>query len=214
MSPDGSTKPPPEEKLLHLIRAKGPWASESNASAAAAAAPARRGTGAGSDWRGRAIGGLRWPKLAAIGFGILLVFEVGLLVVQAMRPLPSVRVPEVEPLSNSAVSVTIPQPESAPSLAASVSRPLFVPPIETQAPVTTTPPKTGPSATAKLLAARLTLMGIMAGNPAQAIIEDSQTRKSYFVSPGQPVVEGAVLDQVFDNRVLLDFEGEKIELTL
>ena len=57
-------------------------------------------------------------------------------------------------------------------------------------------------------------MGIMAGNPGQAIIEDTQTKKSYFVSPGQPVVDGAMLDQVLDNRVILDFEGEKIELSL
>ena len=57
-------------------------------------------------------------------------------------------------------------------------------------------------------------MGIVAGEPAQAIIEDTQTNKTYFVTAGQAVVEGAVLDKVLDNRVILDLDGEKIELSL
>ena len=64
------------------------------------------------------------------------------------------------------------------------------------------------------MAARLTLMGIMAGNPGQAIIEDSQTKKTYFVTVGQGVVEGAVVEKILDNRIQLDLAGEKIELSL
>jgi len=60
----------------------------------------------------------------------------------------------------------------------------------------------------------LTLMGIVSGNPAQAIIEDAETKKTYFVTPGQMVVDGAVLERVLDNRVVLDLNGEKIDLTL
>ena len=96
-----------------------------------------------------------------------------------------------------------------PSLTASAARALFAPSAFT-ADASHAPP----SVSAKLLASRLTLMGIVSGNPAQAIIEDSQTQKTYFVTTGQAVVEGAVLEQVLDNRVVLDLGGEKIELTL
>ena len=71
-----------------------------------------------------------------------------------------------------------------------------------------------PSGSANLLSSRLTLMGIVSGEPAQAIIADSQTQKTYFVSVGQPVAEGAMLEQILDNRVILNYSGEKIELTL
>jgi type II secretory pathway component PulC len=64
------------------------------------------------------------------------------------------------------------------------------------------------------LVTRLTLSGIVAGDPAQAIIEDTETKKTYFVTAGQPVAEGAVLDQVESNRVILDLNGEKITLSL
>lgn len=57
-------------------------------------------------------------------------------------------------------------------------------------------------------------MGIVSGNPGQAIIEDSQTKKTHFVTVGQVVVEGAVVEQVLDHHVILDLDGEKIDLTL
>ena len=100
-----------------------------------------------------------------------------------------------------------------PSLAESVSRPLFSPPADASGSASSGP-RQAPSGSAALLASRLTLLGIVAGTPGQAIIEDSQTKKTHFVSPGQAVVDGAVVDQVLDTRVILDFLGEKIELTL
>jgi len=64
------------------------------------------------------------------------------------------------------------------------------------------------------LAARLTLVGIMAGDPAQAIIEDPQTQKAHFVTVGQHLIEGLIVEEIREDRVLLDLNGEKIELSL
>ena len=96
--------------------------------------------------------------------------------------------------------------------ASSASRPLFAAPAGRAG--TPGPSRSAPSGSAQLLASRLTLTGVISGDPPQAIIEDSQTQKTYFVTVGQALAEGAVLDQVLDNRVILDFQGEKIELNL
>lgn len=215
MSPDGFTKPPPEEKLLRLIRGKGP---RPDGGAERSPAPSRGM--AARDTVGSALSvraqGPDWPQLAVTGFGLLLIIEVMVLGVQLLRPLPALRVPEVIAPSSDEPPVAALPLEGLPSLAAGVSRPLFTAPVESSpSPGTPTAgPRSGPSAAAKMLASRLSLMGIVAGDPAQAIIEDSQTRKTYFVTTGQAVVEGAVLEQVLDNRVILDLDGEKIELTL
>ena len=211
MSPDGSTKPLPEEKLLKLIREK--------AARPASSTPAAAGAGGGGGFSaGNAVGGapgLHWPALAAGGFGAILLIEAVYLAVQLARPLPTVlavvpaRGLDTEPGAGQAAALEVP------SLAQSAAPTLFVSPVPD--PLTTLAPATqrrGPSDAVKLLSARLTLMGIMAGASPQAIIEDSQTKKTYFVTAGQAVVEGAVVDQVLDSRVILDVDGEKIELTL
>ena len=212
MSPDGSTKPPPEEKLLRLIRGKGPRADDgADRVPPIARTPARAAVGSAFSVRAQ---GLQWPRLAIGGFGLVVAAEVVWLAVQLTRPLPTVRIPD---LTNppSVEPTAAPRPlDDLPSLASSASRPLFAMPIETTTTPSTTTPRMAPSGTAKLLASRLSLMGIVAGEPAQAIIEDAQTRKTFFVTTGQVVVEGAVLEQVLDNRVFLHLDGEKIELTL
>lgn len=213
MSPDGSTKPPPEEKLLRLLRGKGPKAAAGSAATASSVfGPAavsvllvREGSGALAS---------QWPRLAVAGLGALLLVEAGLLATQAMQPLPVVDVPAVSTTDTPSHPVA-PLPE-APSLTSSAVHPLFAAPIEVTPVVPTpqTPTKPGPSALASVLSSRLTLMGVISGNPPQAIIEDAQTKKTYFVAPGQSVVEGATLSQVLDNRVILDLNGEQIELSL
>ena len=71
-----------------------------------------------------------------------------------------------------------------------------------------------PSGTVMSLVARLTLTGIVEGDPAQAIIEDSETKKTYFVTAGQVIVGGAILEKVGDTGVVLNLAGERIDLTL
>lgn len=199
MSPDGSAKPLPEERLLKLIRGK---------SARLAQAPAGAGqTAAAAQAMGRGGPARRWPQAATFGLGAVLALEVAVLVVEALRPAPTITMPVV-----SITQEPSPRPAPPPSLAQSATRPLFSAPSETAA--SPTPGSQGPSVAVTQLATRLTLLGIVAGEPGQAIIEDSQTQKTYFVSPGQPVTEGAVVDQVLENEVILSLHGETIRLSL
>ena len=87
MSPDGSTKPPPEEKLLKLIRAK--------AARPEAAAPALpQGGGLTAAAVGRSLGPRRprWTTLAAGGFILVLIIEAAYLVIELTQPLPTVSI--------------------------------------------------------------------------------------------------------------------------
>lgn len=212
MSPDGSTKTPPEEKLLRLIRGRGP--KPSPPAVAASPKPAGRARHLPRHSLSLREHGVRWPRLAVGVLAAVVVSELIALGVQLTRPMPVITTP---PASASDGGSREPaRIEPLPSLSEAAVRNIFASPI-TAAP-TPAPPapvvKTGPSASAKLLASRLTLMGIVSGEPPQAIIEDAQTKKTYFVSVGQVVVDGAVLQQVLDNRVLLELDGESIELSL
>jgi len=208
-------KPPPEEKLLRLIRGKDPKPAASTVSAAAShpmpTAVLRFGEVAA---QGRTR---RWPRIAAVTLSALIGLEAAYLLLQLMRPFPVIQVPVVPtvptppPITSEAGTSPAPLPDM-PSLAASAARPLFASPVHVMG--SALPSGAAPSAAVKTLAARLSLMGIVAGNPAQAIIEDAQTKKTYFVTVGQMVVDGAVLQSVLDHRVILELEGEKIELTL
>ena len=213
MSPDGSTKPLPEEKLLKLIRDKGPGVV---APAAVLARGAAANVRVASDAK-VGLPRLRWPTLIAGGLAVVLLVEATYLIIQLVRPVPNVTIPVVAnpPPVEPAGASTMP-PETA-SLALSASPTLFVAPTAHTTSFPSpgdSPGHGGPSEAVKLLAARLTLMGIVAGEPAQAIIQDSQNQKTYFVTPGQAVAEGATLEKVLDNHVILDLGGEKIELTL
>jgi len=130
-----------------------------------------------------------------------------------LRPLPEVRVPAVPEVSPPPAEV--PPLADMPSLAASAARPLFQSAAAgASAPGVSPTAGAGPSDVAKALASRLTLMGIVSGEPPQVVIEDAETKKTYFVTIGQAVVEGAVVEQVLENRVILDLGGEKIDLSL
>ena len=208
MSPDGSVKPPPEEKLLKLIRGK-PARPAAEAASAAPAVSVETAVVGPVGKRPR-LGRLPWTRWAVAVFGTLLGLEAVCLLAQIIWPLGAIDIPRPSAAPAGGEVQAAPAPEELPSLAASVSRPVF-------SPVSAGPSASAfspPSGSAKLLASRLTLMGIVAGEPAQAIIADSQTNKTYFVTAGQAVVEGAVLEQVLENGVVLDLGGEKIELAL
>ena len=218
MSPDGSGKPPPEEKLLQLIRGKtvkrpgpAPSSSQPVQSAAAAAGPVTVVIG-----RPRNSVSFPWANVAVGVLSLVLGIEVVGLIVEALWPLPPIETPTIQsshgPRAGSSKTTEL---DEMVSLSASASRPLFAASAATSSKTgTDQTAHAAPSAAAQQLAARLTLMGIVAGNPAQAIIEDSQTKKTYFVMVGQPVIEGAVLEQVLEHRAILNLNGEKIELAL
>ncbi|MBI3323684.1 MAG: hypothetical protein HYZ92_00195 [Candidatus Omnitrophica bacterium] len=216
MSPDGSKTVSPEERLLRLIRGKGrsPAGAEAvSVGTAPAAYPAsRRKTGRIGP--GRWIG---WFNLLLVG---LLTVELVVLVVAWLQPPPEppqVSIAQQRPDQGAEAALTDPLAELAktPSLVAAASRPLFhAETIGPALPVGGTPAQTGPSEEARSMASRLSLIGIVAGASPQAIIEDAQTHKTYFVAKGQTVVSEIVVVEVRDNRVILELRGEKIELTL
>ncbi len=204
MSPDGSVKSPPEERLLRLIRGA--------AKAAIRPQPSPVAGGLAMPPPGRWWQTLAWPRLAVGALGLMLAIELLALIIQTLRPLPTVSAPP------------LPAPAQAPTAPTDAFQPLANLPSITEAahPVFQSSGVSGspsvsprsPTGGARGLASRLTLMGIVSGEPAQAIIEDSQTKKTYFVSVGQMVVDGAMLEAVLDNRVVLVLDGERVELSL
>ena len=210
MSPDGSTKPSPEEKLLRLIREKGAKAQAGTSSQPLDQAGVSHVIVRHVDATAQ---GLRWSALAVGFLAAVLVFEAVLLVVNLRYPTPSITIPSISSTPPDGTPVGSPQAQGLPPLSQSASHQLFASSVPEQD-TPKLPKDNAPSEIGRQLASRLTLMGVVSGDPAQAIIEDSQTKKTYFVSKGQAVVEGATLDQVLDNRVILDLNGEKIELSL
>lgn len=228
MSPDGSTQSVPEEKLLKLIRGK-------SRSALAAAAPlvsagettllrqeTRRKTRTfkilPERFPGRRI---PWSRIVILGLGVVLLFEGKWLWEELKQPLRADELLSFEGVS----SPLLPQLSISerPSLVESAKRPLFIASATAHELPSTHSPQQGQANAdttaqihqmAKTLASRLTLLGIVASEPAQVIIEDSQTKKTYFVSLGQEVVEGAILKEVLEHQVILELSGEKITLTL
>jgi len=59
----------------------------------------------------------------------------------------------------------------------------------------------------------MSLIGIIAGDNPQAVIEDKKTQKTYYVSKGQFIGEFKVED-IQDGKIILNYNGQKIELYL
>lgn len=212
MSPVGSMKPSPEERLLALIRGKGKASAQASAQPAEAAGAVM----AAAPSAKKSSQPLQWTHLVMAGLAVVLLGEGIFIVYQLVQPPPVVAVPVVPPSPKEVVAP--PEPlHDVPSLAGSVTRPLFgaFTPAASPAGNDSAPQQhVGPSELAKQLVTRLTLTGIVAGESPQAVIEDNETKKTYFVTVGQVVAEGAVLEQVLDNRIILDLSGEKISLSL
>lgn len=246
MSPDGS-KSPPEERLLKLIRGKAPPpATGPHGPALRAEPPLAAGTGGevqpvaparpvGSTGAGGSTApSMRMPVTVTLGLpgwwlrvvqvvlGAVIMGELVTLVVVLSRPTPTVAAPPViQTAAPSPTPSTTMQELTAPmpSIAAAVSRPMFLSHTGSAASLsgTTVRPGGSPSADAKALVSRLSLTGIMDMGPgysAQAIIEDAHTKKTFVVTTGQSLIEGLVVSEIRDNRVMLDLNGEIIELSL
>ncbi|MFA4992040.1 MAG: hypothetical protein WC569_05635 [Candidatus Omnitrophota bacterium] len=61
--------------------------------------------------------------------------------------------------------------------------------------------------------ANLNLLGIITGDNSQAIIEDKALKKTFFLYKGDRMGTLKV-GEIRDNMVILDLDGEKIELTM
>ncbi len=212
MSPDGSAQAPlPEEKLLKLIRGKPrhPAASSPLAAASREIRHVLRASDGETAWW------FHWPQWVGGLLVAILAIEVLVMVVQIIRPLPHVELPAVTATAPSAVDRTTAPSVEMPSLSEQPAQSIFATTAaEPQWAAASSSSTVSPSAQANALAARLSLVGIVAGDPPQAIIEDSQTQKTFFVTKGQRVIEGAVLQEIRDSHVILQYQGEQIELTL
>ena len=212
MSPDGSKSISPEERLLRLIRGKSPEAARPAAGALAGMTELRQAQRPVRMWT------LPSWWLAAVNWSLggLVVAEVVMLLVIATRPAP--QPPALERLLQPREAVA---PDGVPAieeraggvgLTGVAGRALFASLHPTaQASVRLSPAL---SQEARALAARLNVIGLVDGDPPQAIIEDTQTQKTYFVSAGQSVTEGLIVTEIRENRVVLDLNGQPIELPL
>lgn len=57
------------------------------------------------------------------------------------------------------------------------------------------------------------LSGVVSGQAPQAIIKDKKSQKTYFLSKGQSLGEFKI-DDILEGKVILDFKGQKFELSL
>ena len=236
MSPDGPKNIPPEEKLLRLIRGSGAAANPSQAALPEAQAPAanepaaprssrlwRQGT---SWWRRIRVGdpeqSITWLIAMEIFLGAVVVVEATIMLLLWVQPLPdSSALPSASQTPDLAASAqraessaTGEAPPPLPSLVTAASRPLFRSLDPTRAPDASRSSSTPMSEQLSALANRLSVIGIIAGDPPQAIIEDAQTKKTYFVSVGQTVVEGLVVESIEEHRVVFSLNGQTMQLSL
>jgi len=151
-----------------------------------------------------------------IGLGAVLVAELGILILMWIAPEPVEHSEFLVPQPMAVLTPELP-PEPVPdppALASVVSTPLFQTAPQASSAPAEPQPITPQTEQARSLAARLSLIGVIAGEPPQAIIEDSQTKKSFFVTAGQSLIEGLMVKEILENRVVLDLYGERIELSL
>ena len=63
------------------------------------------------------------------------------------------------------------------------------------------------------LSEQLGLVGVIAGDNPQAIIEDKKAQKTYYLSKGQSL-DGYVVEEIYEDRVVLSYEGKNSSLFL
>lgn len=204
MNPSGSAKTPtPEERLLRLIRGKGQEAKTKSV----AAGPSGQTVAVMEAVEVQHSS--RLPRAISALLGAVIIVEVALLIFNGLKPEPIIDLSNLESGSSERAQVL---PQLRAVMRSHATKSLFTAPLA-QA-VTPSAVAVAPSVQASKLAARLTLLGIVSGEEPQAIIEDSQTQKTYFVSEGQAVVDGAIVESIGSNRIVLNFLGETIELNL
>lgn len=126
------------------------------------------------------------------------------------RPFPSLDPPSVQSVAQEASEMATPLDE-IPSLHVAATRPLFRMMADTGGPAGTHA-ASALSDQATAWASRLSVIGIVSGQRAQAILEDVQTKKTYLVTVGQHVLEGLVVEAIQPDRVVLSLQGERVIL--
>lgn len=222
MSPDGPKNIPPEERLLRLIRGKSAG-DRAGTIPASEGVPSVEKPTASSPAPSKPRWSLPSWWLIAVNVTLgcvaaVLLITIAILAFQpALQPLDLTTSPPISTDDHSTLSsLDLPlsgQEQGGVGFSASAAgRSLFQPVLATSSGSPSRQPG-AMSVEAKTLASRLNVIGLVDGNPPQAIIEDTQTQKTYFVAAGQQVTEGLVVTEIRDNRVVLDLNGQTIELS-
>ncbi len=148
-----------------------------------------------------------------VTLGCVAVVELITIAVVAFQPAPQPRDLTAEaPVTSPANLPTVDEgPVGGGFRSAASGRPLFQPVAGTSS--GSSHQSVAMSQEAKTLAGRLSVIGLVDGNPPQAIIEDREAQKTYFVSAGQHVTEGLIVSDIREGRVTLDLNGQTIELS-
>src|SRR3989338_7319185 len=59
----------------------------------------------------------------------------------------------------------------------------------------------------------INLVGVIAGDNPQAVIEDKKAQKTYYVSKGE-FVNGLQLEEIHSGKIILNYKGQRFELYL
>ena len=76
-----------------------------------------------------------------------------------------------------------------------------------------TEPREGMETTGEASGSTLGLVGVIPGNNPQAIIEDKKNQKTYYLIKGQSVDE-IVVEDIGENKVMLEYKGKRMTLFL
>jgi hypothetical protein len=125
--------------------------------------------------------------------------------IASRRPRPAISMPQDANIEEE----TVPFPTYAEAIG---RRKLFKPP-KAEVVKTKEKPSTQKTESASDKLKNLSLIGIMGGERPQAIIEDKKDKKTYFLNKGQ-TISGMKVDDISQDRIILDFDGEKVELVL
>jgi hypothetical protein len=152
----------------------------------------------------------QWPAVTLWVLGGVLLVEVIGMVLMALREMPviDVNVPVVAAPAAQAEPVTL---SGLPSLSQGIRRVLFVPPPQ---PRVVEEKGDQAAKVAEALRSKLSLKGIITGNPPQAILEDGAAGKTFFVVPGQALSDGAVVEAVTESSVTIRVDTETFMLNL
>lgn len=163
-------------------------------------------------WARRVNGGNGWRAVNAVLVGLIGVLFVALSVtLWGPRRSPST---ESAPIDGAGSWSTTKRFPSTPVSRRNIFAPLIpsntAKPVPSAAPTTPPPPPKIPLAER---AGHLRLVGILPGQPPQAVVEDPRAQKTFTVSAGQMLGDYNVAE-VRDSGVVLSFEDERFELTL
>ncbi|KPK38295.1 MAG: hypothetical protein AMJ78_10235 [Omnitrophica WOR_2 bacterium SM23_29] len=217
----------PEEKLLKLIRGEKKHKDKSAAEKAESLPSPTEAPSTGIQYDAGTAGAStderKYFKFVNLALIIILIITVGFFIFEFVSP--KFKGVIVEPVQEP-LAVDHKRPPQAPELP-TADHEIQTPPFSTYAEVIgrrdlfkpqqpEVPPEKSSEKTLEAAYNKLndlSLIGIIAGEKPQAVIEDRKNQKTYFLYKGQTVNQMRVED-ILGDRVIFIFEGERFELSL